>query len=108
MGSALVKLPVFELEDLVGMAHGAEPVSDYERRPLLEQPFQRLLNDRFGVRIHRTCRLVENQDARVGDQSARDAHELALSLTQIGAPLSHLRLEAFLQPHENVMTAERP
>ena len=47
-----------------------------------------LLHDTFAFVIERTRRLVENEDAGIGDQRASNSDALALSARQAAAPLA--------------------
>jgi hypothetical protein len=52
---------------------------DDERRPAAEERAQGELDAAFGADVDRRSRLVEHQDARVGEQGARERDELALA-----------------------------
>ena len=69
---------VVEDDDLVGQRDGREAVGDDERGP----PGHRLAQPRFdlrlGGRVDRGGGVVEDQDARIGEQGAGDRHPLAL------------------------------
>ena len=68
--------------DLVGAAHGGQAMRDHQRRAALRQTVQRGLHQRFGFRIERACRLVQQQDRRVAQQRAGNRHALALPARQ--------------------------
>ena len=52
-------------------------------------------------------RLVEDQDARVGDQRARDRDQLALAGREAGAALAHDVVEPVLEARRNAVDADR-
>ncbi len=70
---------VVEHDDVACLADRRQAVRDDDRRPACEQPAQPLLDPPLGVEVHVGSRLVEDQDSRVGDQRARERHELALT-----------------------------
>src|SRR5213592_4563093 len=53
MSPALDDFSVLEHQDLVGVADSGKPVCNHETGPALEQFPQRVLNQRFGLRIDR-------------------------------------------------------
>src|SRR4051812_5409656 len=65
-------------EDAVGVADGAQPVRDDEARPPHHQPAQGLLHEPFALTVERAGRLVEDEDLRVLQDCAGDAHALPL------------------------------
>ena len=84
-------------KDLVRVHHGRQPVSDDERgtpfRYLLEFRLDRLL----GGRIERRSRLIENQDARILEDRARDRHALLLAARELQAALADAGLVTLRQ-----------
>ena len=46
----------------------------------------------LGARIDAARRLVQDQDARIGEDGARDGEQLALSLAQVAGPLRKGRI----------------
>ena len=61
---------VLEHDDQVGVADRREAVGDDERRAAVQQPSQRALDAALGADVDRARRLVEDQDARVGEERA--------------------------------------
>ena len=59
-----------------------------------EQPVERLLDQALGVAVERAGRLVEDQDARVAQDRARDRDPLALAARQARAALADRRIVA--------------
>jgi hypothetical protein len=57
-----------------------------------EQAFERRLNDALGLRVHRRGCLVENQDARIGEERARERNQLALTAGQNRAAFTDQRI----------------
>jgi hypothetical protein len=76
--AALHHPALLQHEDLVGRADGAEAVRDDERRAPAAQPRERLLDERLALRVERAGGLVEDEDARVGQQRAGDGDALPL------------------------------
>ena len=63
MASVLDDPAVLDDEDLVGVAHGREPVGDDERRTPCQGARQRLLDRDLGLGVQVRGRLVEDDDA---------------------------------------------
>ena len=94
---------VVHRENQIGVPHGREAVRDHERRPAEHEPVERIEDDRFGPRIDRCGRLVENQDAGVLQERPCDAEALALAARQANAALADLRLVSFGKPRDEFM-----
>ena len=69
-------------DDPVGAADGGEAVGDDDRRAVVHQPLERLLDQPLGFGVERGGRLVEQQDRRVAQQRAGDREALALAARQ--------------------------
>ena len=70
---------VLEDDDQVGVPNGRQPMRDDERGALREQHAQGLLDSLLRADVDRRGRLVEDEDARVCKQGARERDELALA-----------------------------
>ena len=57
----------------------------------------------LGARIQRAGRLVEQEDRRVFEESARDADALALADAEVAAALSHRAFESLRHSHDKVI-----
>src|SRR6266702_2259266 len=57
--------------------HGREPMRDHQHGAAFRDVLHILLNDALALIVQRACRLVEDQDARVGDERARNGDALA-------------------------------
>ncbi len=86
--------PVLEDDDQVGAPDRREPVGDDERRPSGEERAQRELDAPLGSDVDARGRLVEDEDARVGEERARERDELALAEREPRAALGDLGLVA--------------
>ena len=88
---------VLEHDDQVGVADRREAVGDDERGAAVQQAAQRALDLALGADVDRARRLVEDQDARVGEQRARERDELALPEREAEAALAELGVVAVLE-----------
>src|SRR6516162_4414464 len=79
VASVLDQAAAIEGDDAVRRSHGREPVRDHQHRAPLGDLLHVLLNDAFALIIEGAGRLVENQDARVSDECARNGDALALA-----------------------------
>src|SRR5581483_1372887 len=80
---------------------------DHERRALCEEDAKRLLDLALGADVDRRRRLVEDEDARVGEQRARERDELALPEREAEAALAELCLVPVLEAEDEVLGADR-
>jgi hypothetical protein len=67
-----------------------------------------LLDDALAFVIKRAGRFVENQDARVHDESASDGDALALAAGEVRSALAYLRVIALRQFEDEVVRARQP
>ena len=79
MNAALDDASPIENQDLVSLPNRRQPVRDDERRPSGHHVAQRLLDQCLGFRIEMRGRLVEDQQARVLEDRARDRKALLLA-----------------------------
>jgi len=98
---------VFHHQNPVGIADGGKPVRDDEAGAPLHQLLGGFLDEHFGVRIHGTRRLIENQDFRVGEQGAGNREQLHLPLREIARLLVQDGLVAFRQGAGEVVHMRR-
>ena len=101
--AALDDLAVLEHQDLVGAADRRQPVRDDERRPALPQRAQAVLDQRLALAVEARRRLVEDQDARVGEDRARDRDPLALAARELHAALADDGVVALLEPADELV-----
>ena len=97
--------PVLEHDDLVGHRDRRQPVADDERRARVHQPAQRALDLGLGGGVDARCRVVEDQDARVLEQRARDRDALALPAGQRQPALADERVVAVGQARDERVDA---
>jgi hypothetical protein len=81
--------PGLQHHDPVGVDDGRQPVRDGDHRSPLPHRSSARLDLAFGLGVERARRLVEQQDRRVLQQRARDAHALLFAARQLQAPLAH-------------------
>ena len=105
---ALDDLAAFEHQDLVGAADGRQPVRDDERRAALPQRLQAVLNQRLALAVEARRRFVENQDARVRQNRARDRHALPLSAGQAHAALADDRVVLLVERLDELVAVGDP
>ena len=85
MRAALDDLPGLEHENLIRAADRREPMGDHERRAARPQTPQPVLDHLLALAVEARGRLVQDQDARVGQNRARDRHALPLPARQLDA-----------------------
>ena len=75
-------------------------MGDDDRRPLLHQPLERVLDQFLAFGVQCAGRLVEQQQRRPAQQGAGDGDALALTARQPGAAFAHEGVEAVRQGAE--------
>ena len=85
--------PVAENQDAGGLTDGGEPVRDDESGAAFHHFVERQIEPRLGHRIERAGRLVEDQDRRIFEQSARHREPLPLAAGQEPAALADPRFK---------------
>ena len=104
---ALRDPPLLENEDLVRPPHGGEPVGDDHRRPAAQQRVERLLDQDLAGAVDVRRRLVEDQDAWIGEQRARDRDQLPLAGREPDAALADDVVETAVEPRRDPVDADR-
>ena len=79
---------------MIGAHHGGDALGDDEAGAALHQAVERLLDLGLGGQVHAAGRVVQDQDARVEQQGARDGDALFLAARQSIAALAHRRVIA--------------
>src|SRR6266849_1354052 len=89
VGAVLNETAAVDGDEAVAAPHGREPMGDDEHGAAVGKPRHVLLDDPLALIVERARRLVEDQDARIGNERACDGQTLALAAGQAGAPLAH-------------------
>src|SRR5579883_1796948 len=92
-------------DDPIGRAYRTQPVGDDDRCTPLEKQAESLLDPNLGLGVDVRGRLIQNQDARIGQERAGKGEELALTSREIGAALGEARRVAQWERHDEVMQA---
>ena len=79
MGASIDDSPAVDDYDFVGQRDGRETVGDDHGGAPSHRLLETGFNRRLGARVNRGGCVVEDQDARVGEQRAGDRDPLALS-----------------------------
>ena len=72
VGALLHDRAIFDRDNAIAMAHRREPVGDDDHSAPSHDLAHVGLNSTLALVIQRACRLVKDQDARLGDERARD------------------------------------
>jgi hypothetical protein len=70
---------VLHHQDLVGTPDRRQAVGDDDRGAAAQQPVERTLDENLRRAVDVRRRLVEDENARVGEEGARDRDQLALA-----------------------------
>src|ERR1035438_5008651 len=88
VGAALHDAALFHHQNLLRAADGGEAMRDHEGGAPFHQVGETLLNGGLGFGIEAAGGLVENQDARIGENGAGDGDALALATGELDAALA--------------------
>ncbi len=94
-------------DDSVGAAHRRQAVSDDEHGAPFGDLIHVLLNHALALVIERARRLIEDEDAWIADQCARDRDALALPAREARAALADDGVIAFGQFQDEVLRARK-
>src|SRR5580693_7723933 len=92
-------------DDAIGKPQRGEPMGNDKHRSAAGDLGHVLLNNALALVVERARRLVEDEDARVGNQRTGDGDALPLAAGQAAAALSHDRVVAFRQFEDEVVGA---
>src|SRR2546430_8190980 len=95
-----------EHEDAVGMLDGAETMRDDQRGSAGQQAIQRFSNEQLGLGVHAGRGLIEDEEARIVGQRAREIDELALADRKSGAALVDVAGHTFGQGADEFAEAD--
>src|SRR5215468_11283414 len=107
MGAVLNQTATVDGDEAVAPSYGRQPVRDDEHCAAAGKLRHILLNDPLALIVERARRLVEDQDARVGNKRACDGQTLALAAGQAGAPLAHNGVVTIGKLKDEIMGAGR-
>ena len=97
---------VLEDDDQVGVADRRQPVRDHERGAVGEQRAERALDPPLRADVDRRGRLVEDQDAGIGEQRPRERDQLPLAEREPRPALLEVRLVAVLEREDELVRAD--
>src|SRR5687767_3630026 len=97
MCSGFDDAPSFHYDDLVGPPDGRQSVCDDDRRLVLEQVCESLLNEQFGFSVEGRRSFVKDQNRCVDQHSAGDRDSLPLTAGKKDAALADERVVALRQ-----------
>ena len=89
MVAALDDAALLDHKNLVGAANGRQAMGDDERRAALHQLGKPALDHRLRFGIERTGGFVENEDARLGQESPCNRQPLPLPAAELHPALTH-------------------
>ena len=73
MGASFDDPPIINHQHLVGVANGAQPMSDHKARAAPHQVEKRLLDVDFGARVDARCGLIQEKNAWISQNRPRDS-----------------------------------
>ena len=88
---------LFQHHNCVGVTDGGKPVSNHEDGAPRHEGVHATFDEGLGARIDRACRLIENEDRRVGHGRSGNRQKLALASREVGAVCGHERVVALGQ-----------
>ena len=103
MAAAFHNLSFVQHTDFISIADGGQAVGNSDGGAVLHQVLQRLLHHLFRFRVEGGGRFVQNQDGRVLQDGAGDAHPLALPAGQFAAPVAYHGVVSLFAGHDEVV-----
>src|SRR5438067_6737194 len=97
MGATLDDPAVFENENLAGIANGTQPVRNNECGAAGHERCQAFLDQSFAFAIKTGRRFIENENARICENRARNCDTLPLAAGEFDSPLADDCIQAFLE-----------
>src|SRR5712675_1825132 len=104
MGAVLDQAAALDGDDAIGKPQRREPMGNDQHRPAAGDLHHVLLHDPLAFIIESARRLVEDEDARVGNQRAGDGDALPLASGQAAAAFTDDRVVAFGQFEDEVVS----
>src|SRR6185503_16932798 len=80
-----------------------QPMRDDKGRAAPPQRAQTVLDERFALAVERRGGFVEDEDARIGEDRARDGDALALPARELHPALADDRVVARLEPFDELV-----
>ena len=80
MCSSLYDMAFVHDDDLVGIEDGGKTVGYNQAGASFHEPGHSVLDILLGTGVDAGCRLVQNQDVRIGEKGPADGQELLLAL----------------------------
>src|SRR5271165_475466 len=108
MGAVFDDPSVLDGDDAVAPAHRRQAMRDDEDGSPRDDGLHVLLDDALALIVERAGRLVEDQDARLGDQRPRDGDALPLTAGETAAALAHDRIVALRQLENEIVGPGQP
>src|SRR5262249_22096684 len=107
VGTVLRQPAAIDGDDAVSPAHRGEAIGNNEDRPTLGDLPHVVLDNPLALVIERAGRLVEDHDARIGDESPGDGNALALATREAAAALAHDSVVALRQFQDEIVRARK-
>ena len=101
-------LALFQHQDLVAFGERRQAVGDDHHGPAARDAQQVGVDQRLALGIERAGGLVEDQDARIGDQRARDREALPLAAGEVGRAFLDVGLVAVRHALDEFFGAGQP
>ena len=89
MGALFEDAAILEHNGPIGARDGAEPVGDDEGRAVADEPLQRLLHRLFRLGVQCRRGLIQDEDAWILQEGARDGDALALAAAELDPALAY-------------------
>src|SRR5689334_11064388 len=108
MSAVLDQPAALEGEDAIGGTHGGKAMRDDQHRAATRDLLHVLLDDALALIVQRGCRLVEDEDARIGDERPRNRDALALPAGQGRAAFADDGVVAFGKLQDEIVRTRKP
>src|SRR5262249_30159982 len=103
MRAALGDTALVEHDDAIGVFHGRQPMRNDEGSTATQERRQAGLYQEFSFGIDASSGFVEHENARIGQQGARKAEQLALAVAEQATALTHVGVVAVGQTYNELV-----
>ena len=101
-------LPLLDDQNLIGALDRGQPVRNDEGRATMPQGAQPILNEPLALAVETRGRLVQNENARIGEYRPCDRDSLPLSTRQLHPAFTHNRVVAVLELVDELVAVRNP
>ena len=97
----------FEHDDAIGVQNGGQSMCNHDVGASAHEALQRILDQELAFAVERAGGFVEDQNARIAEERARDRDALALAAGKFRTPLTEQGVVTFGQVADELVCVSR-